>query len=278
MGGQVISRWWSGRQWCHPLAGEGFGEADRVAVGDDDVGVVQEPVDGGGGEALGHDRVEAGGVEVGGDGDGAAFVGGVDEAVEGFGGVLAGGELADVVNDDEVAIGRCGRSPCVIEASILARPTVMVSDSRLNQATRMPASMTAWPRASTKWLLPVPDGPAMARFSARPTHSRVRNADWVGAGMEESSGRHDSKVLPAGNPAALAALAAGGVVTTGGFFFEQDTEHFGGVPALRAGGGEHVGGGGAHVGQPHAAQHGGELVGDRWWCRRLHHSLSSSSR
>ena len=70
--------------------------------------MVQEPVDGGGGEAFGHDRVEAGGVEVGGDGDGAAFVGGVDDAVEGFGGVLAGGELADVVDHDELGAADAG--------------------------------------------------------------------------------------------------------------------------------------------------------------------------
>ena len=44
--------------------------------------MVKEPVDGGGGQGLGHDRVEAGGVQVAGDGDGAAFVGGVDDAVE----------------------------------------------------------------------------------------------------------------------------------------------------------------------------------------------------
>ena len=33
-------------------------------LGDDDVGVVQEPVDGGGGQRLGHDLVEAGRVQV----------------------------------------------------------------------------------------------------------------------------------------------------------------------------------------------------------------------
>src|SRR6266542_6383859 len=31
----------------HPLPGGGFGEAERVALGDDEVGVMQEPVDGG---------------------------------------------------------------------------------------------------------------------------------------------------------------------------------------------------------------------------------------
>jgi hypothetical protein len=33
----------------HPLAGEGFGESVAVAFGEDEVGVVQKPVDGGGG-------------------------------------------------------------------------------------------------------------------------------------------------------------------------------------------------------------------------------------
>ena len=37
-----------------------LGEADRVAVGDDDVGVVQEPVDGGVGDRLRHQFVEVG--------------------------------------------------------------------------------------------------------------------------------------------------------------------------------------------------------------------------
>jgi hypothetical protein len=72
------------------------------------VGVVQEPVDGGGGQGLGHDRVEAGRFDVRGDGDGPAFVGGVDDPVERFGGVLAGGQAADVVDDDEVAAADAG--------------------------------------------------------------------------------------------------------------------------------------------------------------------------
>jgi len=41
-------------------------------------------------------------LEVGGDGHRAPLVGGVDDAVEGLGGVLAGGELADVVDGDEL--------------------------------------------------------------------------------------------------------------------------------------------------------------------------------
>jgi hypothetical protein len=78
---------------------------------------------------------------------------------------------------------------------------VAVNDSRVNHATRIPASMTLWAIASTKWLLPVPDGPATARFSARPIHSRVANPDWVPGGIEESASRQESNVLPAGSPA-----------------------------------------------------------------------------
>jgi hypothetical protein len=37
-----------------------LGEAVRLAFGDDDVGVVQEPVDSSSGQALGEDRVESG--------------------------------------------------------------------------------------------------------------------------------------------------------------------------------------------------------------------------
>src|SRR5207248_10216491 len=47
--------------------------------------------------------VEARRVQVRGHGDRATYIGGVDDAVEGFGGVLTGGELSDVVDYDELA-------------------------------------------------------------------------------------------------------------------------------------------------------------------------------
>ena len=46
-------------QGHHSLAGEGLGQAHAVAAGLADVGVVQQPVDGGGGQGLGHEFVEA---------------------------------------------------------------------------------------------------------------------------------------------------------------------------------------------------------------------------
>lgn len=45
----------------HPLAGGGFFEAVGVTLGEDDVGVVQEPVHPGGGEGGGHEFVEPSG-------------------------------------------------------------------------------------------------------------------------------------------------------------------------------------------------------------------------
>jgi hypothetical protein len=49
----------------------------------------------------------------------------------------------------------------------------------------------------------VPDGPQTTKFSRRRTHSCVRNACWVGAGMEEPFASQASKVLPVGKLAAL---------------------------------------------------------------------------
>jgi hypothetical protein len=51
-------------QGLHALAGEGLGQADAVAGGLAEVGVVQEPVDGGGSQGLGHELVEPGRVQI----------------------------------------------------------------------------------------------------------------------------------------------------------------------------------------------------------------------
>ena len=80
--------------------------------------------------------------------------------------------------------------------------------SRVNQATCKPCSTACWPRASSRNVLPVPDGPQTTRFSLRCTHSRVRSACWVGAGIEEASGFQASKVFPVGNAAAARRVAS----------------------------------------------------------------------
>jgi hypothetical protein len=71
----------------------------------------------------------------------------------------------------------------------------------------MSFSIAAWARASTKRDFPVPEGPAMARFSCLPIHSSVDRAFWVASGMEESSGRQEENVFPVGKSAFLPACA-----------------------------------------------------------------------
>jgi hypothetical protein len=52
-------------EWHHPLASGGLGEpVAGCAVGDEHLGVVEQPVDGGRGDPLGHQFVEAGGMDV----------------------------------------------------------------------------------------------------------------------------------------------------------------------------------------------------------------------
>jgi hypothetical protein len=94
---------------AHPLPGGSLGEPEAVTLGDNDAGVVQEPVDRGGGQGFRHDLVESRGVQVGADGERAAFVGGVDQSVEPFGGVRADREQPDVVDDDQVGADQPGR-------------------------------------------------------------------------------------------------------------------------------------------------------------------------
>jgi len=81
-----------------PLAGECLGEPHAVAAGLADVGVVQESVDGGGSQRLGHQLVEPGRVQVRADRDRPFLVGGVDEPVEPLGCVRGDGQQADVVD------------------------------------------------------------------------------------------------------------------------------------------------------------------------------------
>jgi len=75
-----------------------LGERVAVTVGDDNVGVVHEPVDRGGGKGLVHDLVKAGGVQVARHRERASFVGGVDEPVEPLGCVGGDGQQPDVVD------------------------------------------------------------------------------------------------------------------------------------------------------------------------------------
>ncbi len=73
-----------------------------LAVGDDDVRVMQEPVDGRGRHGLWHQFVEPRGVDVGADRDRAFLVGGVDDSEQRVGGVGGNRQQSDIVDQDEV--------------------------------------------------------------------------------------------------------------------------------------------------------------------------------
>ena len=99
MGRYVHLRPGCSAQRAHPLSGECLGESDAVAAGLADVGVVQEPVDGGGGQGPGHQFAEPGRVQVRAERDRPLLVGVVDEPVEPFGGVRA-----DLVIVDDIGL------------------------------------------------------------------------------------------------------------------------------------------------------------------------------
>ena len=107
--------------WASWLSGSGFAHAVGLAVGDHDVGVVQEPVeeaDGGG--VFGQEPAPGLEGPVAGDAQGAAFVGGGDEPEQQLGaGVVEGGE-ADLVEDDQV----------VAEQVSMTRPTLLSARPR----------------------------------------------------------------------------------------------------------------------------------------------------
>jgi len=92
--------WMSAMEGFDASAAGGLGEGDAVACGDDEVGVVEEPVDGGVGERFGHQLIEPGRMQVRGQGDAPFLVGGVHDPVEGFGGVGRNREQPDVVDAD----------------------------------------------------------------------------------------------------------------------------------------------------------------------------------
>jgi hypothetical protein len=80
-----------------------LGEAVGLAAfADQDVRVVQQPVDGGGGDGLGHLLVKAGGVQGASDRQRAPLVGGVDDAEERFGCLEGNREHPDVIDHDRI--------------------------------------------------------------------------------------------------------------------------------------------------------------------------------
>ena len=169
------------------------------AVGEQHVGVVKEPVDGGGGERLRHQLVETGGVDVRGERDRAFLVGGVDDAEQRLGRVRGDRQQADVVDDDQVGADQLADrlAEAVVGAVAAQQPgerLERVPGDRLAEVDRLVAERF------DEMALPLPEGPARQRFSARVIHSSVRSACWVCLGIALAFCSQASKVLPAGSP------------------------------------------------------------------------------
>ena len=121
-----------------PLAGGRLGEPVAVVpVGEQDVGVVEQAVDGGGREGLGHQLVEAGRVDVRGERDRAFLVGGVDDAEERLGGVGRDREQADIIDDDQVGADQPPIAWVTVSSARWRRSST-ASVSRVCQATVLP--------------------------------------------------------------------------------------------------------------------------------------------
>jgi hypothetical protein len=84
-------------------SGSGLAHAERLAFGDHDGGVVQEPVQhGDGGGVLGQEAAPLIERPMAGDGETASFVGGGDEPEQQLGASGVQGREADLVDHDQV--------------------------------------------------------------------------------------------------------------------------------------------------------------------------------
>src|SRR6266508_2289159 len=97
-------------------------------------------------------------------------------------------------------------------ASALARPMVAVRLSRVNQTTRRSASMAAWASASTKWLLPVPEGPGDGQVLGAADPLQRLQRVLGGLGDRGLLGPPAGEGLAGREPGLLAAHPAGGGV------------------------------------------------------------------
>ena len=163
-------------------------------------------------------------------------------------------------------------------SSMRWRATSPPSCSTLNQVTVRLALMAAWPSASQKWLLPVPEGPATTRFSWRPTHSSDGEGALGGGGDREPGRVEGVEGLAGGERGAASADLDRGGVAAAGFFVEQHPDDFGGVPALRFGGGDDVVDLAAHVGhaQPPAEPIDLASSGAGEWSSGAHDCIAGS--
>ena len=146
------------------------------------------------------------------------------------------------------------------ESSTRWRRTRAPRSSTENQATLKPSSTAFCPSASSQWLLPVPLGPAMARFSCS-RHPLEGGQALLGGHRYRRARGHPALEGLAGREVSPAPLdLGGGAIASLGLMGEQHPEYLCGVPALRLGGAHDIFELLAHVLEAKPATQGGHLV------------------
>ena len=210
--------------------------------------MVQEPVNGGGGQCFGHDLVEAGGVQVARDGNRSAFVGSVDEAIESFGGVFRDREQTDVVDDDQVGADdpRQGSGDGVV-GTVPADQGTEVFDGEPRH--RQPSFDCGLPECLGEVRLASSRRPTDAETFTPPDPLQGAERVLGGAGNRRFRFVPVAEGLAGRETRAFAASVQVRPVPAGGFLSEENPHDFGGVPALGFRGRDDIAQGPADMGQ-----------------------------
>src|SRR5713101_6810296 len=177
-------------------------------------------------------------------------------------------------------ISRALRMACtalVTESSARWRRTSTPSSSRLNQATLSPASTASCPSPSRKNVLPVPEWAAH--------HQVLVATDPLERAQRTLGRRGDRRETRVPGVEGLARWkccprTAGGqrrALTPRDLLAEEHLEHFGWIPALRPGGGQHFRRHTPHIGQMHAPQQQLQFVWQRRRRRAAHEPESAQA-
>ena len=89
-------------QGRHARAGRRLGQSDAIPRREAHVRVMQEPVDGSGGECFGHELVETGRMHIRADGHRTFLIRRIHQTKESLGGIRTDGQEPDIVNDDQL--------------------------------------------------------------------------------------------------------------------------------------------------------------------------------
>ena len=183
-----------------------------VAFEGDDFGVVDEPVDhGGGDDVVAEDFAPAAEGLVAGDDQAGAFVAGGDELEEQVGGFGFEGDVADLVDDEQRVAAQADAARLGAGRRGGPRRAGRPTRRRWRTGPGGRPGRRGSPRPVARWVLPVPGGPRKTTFSLAATKSRVprwaiRSRLRPRAWSKSNSSRRLAGGEPGGADAALTAV------------------------------------------------------------------------